>query len=283
MTETTHNFRSRRAGALVLLLLGSAMALAQDLQIIELHYHVADEVMPALQPLLEPGDVLTGMGDKLFVRASPATLARIVQAIEAVDHPRRQLLITVGQGTVTEIAATELRGSATIASGNVSSGVNRPPGADTSAQFVARDRRQQANLRNVSSVRATEGMQAWVAAGQSVPYTSTAVTPGYYGPTVQQSTQYHDVDSGFYAIGHVSGDVVTLEISPRQQSYDPARGGTIRSAGTQSTVTARLGEWVEIGAVRESGSASNAGVLTWGRHSAGSQYSVWLKVDEVPL
>jgi len=90
------------------------------------------------------------------------------------------------------------------------------------------------------------------------------------------------VSTGFYATAHLNGDAVTLVISPRQQSYDRSRGGSIHTAGMDSTVTARLGEWVELGAARESGSASDSGLLVWGRHSAQSQYSVWLKVDELP-
>ncbi len=271
-----------RACTLLPLLLTCAVAVAQDMQVIDLHYRRADEVIPVLQPLLEPGDALTGMDDKLFVRADPATLSRVLQAIEAIDHPQRQLLITVGQGTVTEVAATDVRGAATVSSGDVSVGVNRPPGADSSAQVVVAGRRQQADMRNLSSVRAIEGMEAYVATGQEIPFNSTQVTPGWGGPIVTQSTTFRDVSTGFYATARLNGDTVTLVISPRQQSYDRARGGTIHTAGTDSTVTARLGEWVELGAVRESGSASDSGLLVWGRRYAQSQYSAWLKVDELP-
>jgi len=90
------------------------------------------------------------------------------------------------------------------------------------------------------------------------------------------------VNTGFYATARVNGDLVTLTISPRQQSYDRARGGTIHTAGSDTTVNARLGEWVELGAVRETGSASESGLLVWGRRSAQSQYTAWIKVEEAP-
>lgn len=271
-----------RALALLPLLLACTVAVAQEMQVIDLHYRRADEVIPIVQPLLESGDALTGMDDKLFIRASPATLSRVMQVIEAVDRPQRQLLITVGQGTVTEVAEADVRGAATVASGEVSVGVNRPPGSATSAQVVVAGRRQQADMHNVSSVRATEGMEAYVAVGQEIPFSSTQVTPGWTGPIVTQSTTYRDVSTGFYATVRLNGDMVTLVISPRQQSYDRAHGGTIRTAGTDSVVNARLGEWVELGAVRESGSESDNGLLVWGRRSSQSQYSTWLKVDELP-
>jgi type II secretory pathway component GspD/PulD (secretin) len=271
-----------KAIAPLLALLACSVALSQEMQVIDLHYRRADDVIPILRPLLDPGDALTGADDKLFVRAGPAALARVAQALEVVDRPQRQLLITVGQGRVTELAAADARGSATVSSGDVSIGVNRPPGTDTSAQVVVAGRRQQANLHNVSSVRAIEGVEAYVAVGQQVPFTSTDVAQGRGGTVVQTSTTYRDASTGFYAIARLSGDRVTLVISPRQQSYDRSRGGTIRTAGAESTVTARLGEWVELGAVRETGSSSDSGLLAWGRHTEQSQYSVWLKVDESP-
>jgi type II secretory pathway component GspD/PulD (secretin) len=280
MIEARRIFRN--AIAPVLALLACAAALAGEMQVIDLHYRRAEEVIPILQPLLDPGDALTGMDDKLFVRAGPAALERVTQALEVLDRAPRQLVITVGQGTVTDVVATDARGAATVSGGDVSVGVNRPPGADTSVQVVVAGRRQQADLRNLSSVRATEGMEAYVSLGQQVPFTTTGVTPGWSGPIVTQSTTFRDVGTGFYATARLHGDMVTLVISSRQQSYDRTHGGTIRTAGTDSAVTARLGEWVELGAVSESGSGSSGGLLTWGRRSAQSQYSAWLKVEESP-
>jgi type II secretory pathway component GspD/PulD (secretin) len=262
------------------LLLSCATAIAQQMQIIELHYRSADQVIPILEPLLEPGDALTGVDDKLFVRAGPAALARVAEAIATVDRPQRQLLITVGQGTVAEVATADVRGAVSVANGDVSVGVNRPPGAASSAQVVASGRRQQANMHNVSTVRAIEGQEAYISVGQQVPFNSTQVTPGWVGRVVTQSTTFRDVSTGFYATARLNGDMVTISISPRQQSYDRARGGTIRTAGTDSTVTTRLGEWVELGAVSETGASSEGGILVWGRRTNQSQYSAWLKVEE---
>jgi type II secretory pathway component GspD/PulD (secretin) len=289
MTETTRGphaappGRARRPvvlGALLLLLAGTVAA--QDMQIIDLQYRTAEQVIPILQPLLDPGDALTGLDDKLFLRASPAAQARIRQALEVVDRRPRQLTITVGQGTVREVDGTGVHGSATMTSGDVSVGVNRPPGADSSATVVVRDRQQVANLHNTSSVRVLEGNEAYISMGQSVPYTTTTVTPGWDGNVVQRSTTFRDASTGFYATPRLNGDTVTLVISPRQQAYEPARGGTIRTAGSDSIVTARLGEWIQVGAVTDGSTGSNGGLLTWGRYTTQSQYSAWLRVDETP-
>jgi len=255
-------------------------ARAQDLQVIDLNFRLADELIPILQPLLEPGGVLTGMDDVLFVRASAANVEQIRLAVATLDRAPRQLLISVGQGTVTDVDATVIEGSATIGDGDVQVGVNRPPAPDSGVQVEGRSRRQQANLHNLASVRTLEGTETWIAAGQSVPITETWVSHGGPGGVVQQSTTYRDVDTGFYATARVSGDSVILEISPRQQRYRPSTGVVSTQSATTS-VTARLGEWFELGAVNETDASSTGGLLVWGRRSASSKYSAWFKVDEL--
>jgi type II secretory pathway component GspD/PulD (secretin) len=278
------NRRVVRTGPRIVLLamaiLANSPTLADELAIIELHHRRADDVIPIVQPFLEAGGVLTGADDKLFVRSSPANLAQIREAVAAIDRPQRQLLITVGQGNAAARDGTSLRGSATIGSGDVQVGVNRPPAGESGATVITRSRSVQTDQQNTSSVRALEGTEAYISVGQSVPITSTTVTTGRYPPLAQQSTSYRDVTSGFYATARVSGDLVTLEISSRQQAYRP-RDETIDTRGVTSVVTGRLGEWIELGAVRESQSGSGSGLLVWGRHTGSSEYSASVKVDEI--
>jgi type II secretory pathway component GspD/PulD (secretin) len=269
------------AAIAALLLLGAAIVApvrAQELQVIELDFRMAQDLIPILEPLLEPGGVLTGTDDVLFVRTSAENLEQIRAAVATLDRAPRQLLITVGQGTVRGVDTARAEGSATIGDEDVQVGVNRPPGADSGAQVTVRARHQQADLRNVSSVRVLEGTETWIGAGQSVPLTETTVQHRP-GGVVQQTTTYRDVSTGFYATARVSGDQVILDISPRQQEYRPG-SGTIATQGSTTTITGRLGEWFELGAVDQSGASSTGGLLTSGRRTEASRYSIWVKVDE---
>ena len=146
-------------------------------------HRLASEVIPVVQPLLEPGGAITGMDGTLFVRTSPANLAQILQAVESLDRQPRQLLLSMGQGTVTNLDSSSVSGSATIGDGDVQVGVNRPPGAESGASVRVGSRAQRADLTNVSTVRALEGMETFIAVGQSVPMTTTQVTRGWGGTT----------------------------------------------------------------------------------------------------
>jgi hypothetical protein len=59
-------------------------------------------------------------------------------------------------------------------------------------------------------------------------------------------------------------------------------GPVVETAGLSSTVRGRLGEWIELGAVTGASSGETTGLLVWGRRTAASQYSAWVRVDEVP-
>ncbi|MBP6105945.1 MAG: secretin N-terminal domain-containing protein [Steroidobacteraceae bacterium] len=256
---------------------------AESLEQIPLHYRMAEELLPILQPLVPPGSVVTGTGNVLFVRADAATLKQVRDAVASLDRAPRQLLITVGQAMGRQGSGTSVRGSGTIGSGDVQVGVNRPPATNAGGQVVVRNSTAGDDLRNVSSVRALEGHETYVSLGQSRPYTSTTVTGGaYYPPIISQSTGFRDVQTGFYATPRVNGDRVTLEISPQQQrSTGDAHSAPVTAGGITTTVSGKLGEWMQIGGSADSFEVSNTGIVTWGTRSKLTQYSAWVKVDEV--
>jgi type II secretory pathway component GspD/PulD (secretin) len=269
--------------ALCALLASAGLATAQELEVIELKWRLAEEVIPAVQPLLAPGGALTGTDRMLFVRTSPANLEQIRQAVAALDRRPRELNVSVGQGTIARSEGSEVRGAASVGNDDVRVGVNVPPGAGTGVAVGARGGSQQANLRNVSTVRTLEGSEAWIAIGQVVPLTTTQVVSGRRGPVVYPSTAYREVSTGFYATVRLSGEYVTLEISPRQQRLRSTTSGpVVETAGSASIVSGQLGAWIELGAVGESSGGTSRGLLVWGRHTSESQYSAWVKVEEVP-
>lgn len=271
------------AFAACLVLLGHGPALAQQMQVIELRYRLADELIPTLQPLLEPGGVITGMDGMLFVRASAANVEQIRQAAALLDRKPRQLLVSVGQGTVASVQDADVRGAATIGSGDVQVGVNRPPVGEPGVAIQAEQRTQGANLHNVSSIRTLEGSETYIAIGQSAPVSTTQVTQGWGKPNVVQTTEFRSASTGFYATAHLSGDRVTLDLAPQQQRFSgPEARRTIETAGLTTRVSGRLGEWIGVGGASESGGATTSGLLVWGRRSSDSQYTVWVKVEEAP-
>ncbi len=53
------------------LLMLSTLAWGQALEVISLRHRSAEQLLPQIAPFVEPGGALSGMNDKLFLRASP--------------------------------------------------------------------------------------------------------------------------------------------------------------------------------------------------------------------
>jgi type II secretory pathway component GspD/PulD (secretin) len=197
------------------------------LEIIPLRNRTVEQLLPALRPLVEPGGTLTGQGNQLIVRTSPANLDDLKRALEALDRPLRRLEVSVRFDEAFDAAARGVEASGRIG--------NR----DSRVEVRAVDQRTTGAERVDQRIQVLEGGRAFIMAGQS-----RVLPPG----VVWESA------TGFEARPRVSGETVLVDIAPRRETLNQQQ-----SLGT--TVSARLGEWFEVGG------------------AVGSR--VWLKVEEI--
>src|SRR5688572_7571913 len=191
----------------------------QALEIIPLRHRTVEQVLPALQPLVEPGGTLSGSRGQLFLRASPANVTEIRRALETIDRPARRLQISV---RFDDALARERRGieaSGTIGSGGARVGI------------TADDARRAATERVDQRLQVLEGGRAFIFTGA-------------------------ETGAGFEVVPRLSGGVATLDL---------------QAGGAGTTLSARLGEWVEVGGIASARQSQSTG-----------SSRIWLKVEELP-
>jgi hypothetical protein len=237
----------RSALVAALTTLAGLVAGQNPLETIPLRYRTADQVLPSLWPLLERGGTLTGQGNQLIVRTSPENLGDLKRALEAIDRPPRRLQISVRFDEALDAAAQGLE-----ASGRVS---NRSSRIDVRAQ----DSRTSAAGRIDQRIQVLEGARAFISTGQSSP--------------ILQGAAIREEASGFEAVARLAGDTVFLEVAPRRQALN-------RQQSLATTVSARLGEWFEVGGAVENAAREDRGIAANRTHASESR-RVWLKVEEV--
>ena len=199
----------------------SLSAAQQALEIIPLRHRTVEQVLPTLRLLVEAGGTLTGQGNQLIVRASPANLADLRRALDAIDRPLRRLQISVRFDDALEASSQGIE-----ASGRISNRGSR-------LEVQARQSSSRADERIDQRVQVLEGGRAMIFTGQSRPLVTRE------GAVVQ------DLATGFEVVPHVSGESVYLELAPQRetpQSFERA----------SSSVVGRLGEWFELGAAQTS-------------------------------
>jgi hypothetical protein len=233
---------------LLLLCLAGIASAQQGLEIIALRHRTVEQVLPVLQPLVEPGGTLSGSRGQLFLRASPANVAEIKRALEAIDRPSRRLEILVRFDDAQDRSRRELGASGTIS--------NR----GSSVDITAIDARRTAGERVDQRLQVLEGSRAFIFTGDS--------------------RAHRDLASGFEVLPRLAGGNVILEIY-QQRETPGARPGTIQAQRVDTTVTTRLGEWTEIGGTASQAAREDRGIAAASSARAGQSRGVWLKVEEL--
>ncbi len=245
---------------------------AQQMEIIELRSKTVDEVLPTLLPLVEPGGTLTGMNNQLFLKASPRNRSEIKRALAAIDTPSRRLIIRISQNREAEEGARGAQGSGSVTLGSTSR---------ANVQARVWDTRSLRSESGSQMVQTVEGGRAYIQVGRSlaVPMRQTVIGPG--GAMINEGVIYRDIGSGFYATPRVNGQRVTLEISQQAESFDRGYGpSSVSSQRLQTTVSGRLGEWIELGGTGKQAAGQQGGAFSVGTSDVKDNRSIWLMVEE---
>lgn len=277
---------------LILLLLFTLPALADSgLEIIPLKHRTHDQVLPVLRPLVEAGGSVTGANNKIFVRASAANRAQIRQALAAIDTPVRRLLITVAQENDSagdeQGASVSGRVGGSSVQGRIDGGrderglVLRGEGRDASLRAQTYGTRDVSTRRVRQEVQVIEGGQALIRTGISIPLTLTQFIVGPSGGWVAQSTVIRDVGSGFVARPALQGDTATVEILPQTETLTDPVSGRVDASYLSTTVSGRLGEWIPLGGINQSGDAERSGTGYYGTRGSLERQRILLKVEAV--
>ena len=282
----------KRLIAMLLCLLPAFALAQQEMEIIPLKNRTVDQVMPVIRPLVEPGGALSGMNNQLILRASRKNREEIKQALAALDTPARQLVIRVTQNRDAAMARSGAEAFGSVGNDNVRI-TQRATGAGAGGSTVVIRRgdsvvggqvvetRSTRTASAAQSVQVVEGGRAFINVGQSVPLPMQQVVLGPGGAIVTNTTVYRDIGQGFYAEPRLAGDRVTLEISPQFDTPGNAGYGSVNTQRVSTTVSGRLGEWIELGGSGQQAAGTNRGNLSVGTSDVRDNRSIWLLVEEV--
>ena len=278
----------------VLTLLHDVPASAQQtvLEVIDLKYRSAEQIVPMLKPLLAPGGTISSLQNRVILRTTPQNMAELKKVLDAVDTMPKRLVISVRQEAVGTGLANEAEVSGSIGAGDaratvpgsrsqqggtvvIRKGDNVVRGRVISSQSAATDR-------GVQTVQVLEGNEATIRIGQSVPIRSQNVIQTPQGTQISQSVEYRDADTGFRVRPRVNGDRVTLEINSRRDTLADTNSQTFDVQRVDTVVSGKLGEWMEIGGMDQNRVQNEGGTISRRTGSVSDDRKVFLKVDLLP-
>jgi type II secretory pathway component GspD/PulD (secretin) len=262
-----------------------------QLEIIKLRYRSADQVLPQVTPFVENTGAITGSGYQIFLRASSRNREQIKEIINSLDTPLRRLMITVKQDGGKDISRSGVGISGNVGDGNTRIIQRSTVSPGTTIEMKRGDDSLKARVYGTEGnssdkvsqqVQVLEGGEAFIQVGQSLPIPLRQVVLTSTGAIVSETMVYRDIGSGFYAAPTVSGDYVTLDISPTRDSQSHSIEGAVNIQRLSTKVSGRLGEWIELGGTNLDNTNENSNTTQYSSTTRKEKQRVLLRIEELP-
>ena len=269
-------------------------AAEMTMEIIPLRHRLIDEVIPVLRPLLAPGGTLTGMNNQLIIKTTDENLAQIKSVLDSLDHAPRKLLISVKQDVDGQAQYQDQSVSGRYSSGSIGVEAGDPGHPHHDSVVISDDDPDGNNIRyrykntqtdsqdrNTFTVQATEGYPAHISTGVSVPVESRSAYITRRGVVIDDHVDYVDAESGFYVLPRLSGNRVTLLVTPRLTRVAPGKAPVFDIQNVETTVTGTLGEWIDLGGINQEFNRQDRETFSASDTRGQQIRSVLIKVDEI--
>lgn len=254
------------------LLLALSLPLQAATELIPLGYRTAEEVLPVVQSALDGQGKVSTYGNQLVINAAPEKIQEVRDLLKQLDTAPRRLLISVdtNENGYQDSNGYSVNGSASVGNVDIQTGRGEVNGRDQ-VRIIRRSTDSRSG--GTQQIQATEGYPALIQVGQSVPLTDTSIGP--YGQ-VYQNTQYRDVTQGFYVTASLTGNLVHVSISSKNDRVNQYQPGVIDVQSADTRVSGQLGEWIPIGGVSEQSQGDDRGTLR--RHSTQGRNDMSMRI-----
>jgi len=284
---------SRHRSNIRLLLIGLVVfltainAFSDEARIIQLKHRTAREIIPLIQPMLGPHDAVAGADYRLIIRTSEATIREIERILAQVDVTRRQLQITIEQlsaenrtqNNQSVSGRARIGDNAHIVLPNKTPNENGVQIAKDNLRYSATKSKQTLSNNNTQTVMTLDGQRAYIRVGQSVPHVKRILAISHQGAAIAHEVGFQNIISGFEVLPRVHGKHVKIEISPRLSTLENPETGLVNFQELSTTVEAKLGEWIDLGAILGSRSEVHRTVLESGSGQSSERRIVRLKIE----
>jgi len=276
-------------GVLSAMPLPSALAETLVTEVVPVGYRSAAELLPVLRPLVPTPGSINAFQNQLVIRTTPDNLQEIRAVLATLDSPPANLLVTVkrslDESIRRDLAAARVRvgaGDAVVTLGGgaragLGSGARGADGASASVRVERGVTTRRDG--DVQTLRVLEGREAYIHGGESVPVGERAVVIGGGGVSVVEGVRYESFGSGFAVRPELRGDQVTLHITPGRRERRGDGSAAVQEAST--VISARLGEWMQIGGFDASGARTSRDIGASSSITTRREDALYVKVDRL--
>ncbi len=236
-------------GICIALAVSYSQSMASEVAVIRVKYRWASEVLPVVQQLLSSDGTVTVSKriNSLIIVDHPATIQRVRNYLDQFDKPLEQVKIHVRyyEKKAESDRTASTRAKATNDNFRITvGGRKKRDGLDNSME----NRQLGQTSLTEFFVFGTTGQPAFIRAGKKIPYQGRWLDYNRQYSGGGSMVMFQNVETGFEVTPTLAGDLVHLKIVPRI-AYSDGNEAVVRFFGAQTQVTARCGQWVEIGGI----------------------------------
>lgn len=246
-----------------------------ELKIITLQHRFAQDLLPAIQPMVGEDGTASAVDNHLLIRAAPERMQAIEQVIATLDVMRKNVRITVSHSDTSQTQGSRAGVSGRVRTGDVEIQTSR--GVPDGVRLDIDDRQSSSLRSGTEFVTVMDGERAFIRVGQSVPYTQQWVQLTRQYISAGQTTTFQDITTGFAVRPRYIGDQVELEITPRIASLN--RGNVIDFEELSTIVRVAPGQWFDVGGSMQSRDDVSRAILSQRERSGSSSNYLRIKVD----
>lgn len=221
-------------------------------KVIQLNYVSADKLLGLIQPMLSPGEKVSGSGQTLVVNVNPQTLTQIRTIVHQLDVAPVTFNISVYQGDP-----------------NWLNGQN--------GSTVQYSTQPQSEVQRSQSVKVMSGESAFVSTGEQVPIVS-AVGAGFFTGIAYQQ---HNVNNSFLVKPVMQGSQVKLTMKRIRDQEDVEGGQQFDNQSVGTTLMVPLNKWVALGSAEGTANSDPTSVSYTSGRSYSQNSTLYIKVSVV--
>lgn len=261
--------------ALILLLCCLQSSWAEELQVNEIYetYQPADKLVPVVESVLGVNDRVVAYRNKLLVKAPRHRQDKLLELLQEIDRPLRNLLISVrfsdqlGQdlqqrsvdlGYREADKGVRIEGDSQLDGGIV---VYKGSSRDSKiqAKVVAKDSFSTRDENVSQQIRVMEGEQGFLQVGEERPETRLVFLNPY---GVGATTEYRNVGNGVYVIPQIMRDKIRLELYTSNQRRVSADQRNVEKTDVQSVLLVEPDVWTPFAGSNMQSNRSDDGIST---------------------
>jgi hypothetical protein len=230
-----------------------------ELKIITLQHRFAEDLIPTIEPMIGPGGTISGYQNQLIVRANPQNIAEIEKLVATLDAVQKNLKITVSREASDFTDNRDFSVSGRKRFGDIEVGTRYPRNQEGARVDI--DQRSSRRLNDsLQHITVMDGREAFIAVGEIVPFTQEWVTLTRRYASIQTTTEFTDVTTGFSVRPRSLGDMIELEITPQVKQLN--RNGFIDYESLISVVQINRGEWLDLGGLMQNKDEVSRAILS---------------------